>query len=358
MSTPATERLTFLDWSRGIAAAIMLQGHVFHAYTMPANRNDSPYVLSQFIGGMPPAIFLFLTGVTYAFLMASMERKGVPFGKRIVQALYRARYLFLIAFLFRLQLFLFGLPNNSWKDLLKVDILNAMGFAMLIFAPLALVDTATRMRWSAGLGLFVAGLSPMISMLNWQGVPSLLKDYLAPNPNYFSFFPWGAFLAFGISTGSLLKMAPGKDLGRLMQWFALLGFALVFGAQYFSNLPYSLYVSSEFWLNSPALILIKTGLVFLLLAFAYLWTSQLAANGWSWIRQLGTTSLLVYWVHTEMVYGRWSYYLHEKLTAPQCALAAVIVIASMVGLSVLRTRWNDVVAWFRVTFPRTASETE
>jgi hypothetical protein len=50
---------------------------------------------------MPPAIFLFLTGVTLAFLMHSMERKGFPAGSRITGTLRRAGYLFGIAMLFR-----------------------------------------------------------------------------------------------------------------------------------------------------------------------------------------------------------------------------------------------------------------
>ena len=37
-----------------------------------------------------------------------------------------------------------------------------------------------------------------------------------------------------------------------MQWAALLGIGLIFGAQYFSNLPYSFYAKSDFWVNSPA----------------------------------------------------------------------------------------------------------
>src|SRR5215813_9762805 len=97
MSPPpaqAKPRLEYLDWLRGLAAAIMLQGHVFHSFLRPELRDDGPYVFSQFVGGMPPAIFLFLTGVTLAFLMDSTERKGLPRGQRVVAALRRSGYLF------------------------------------------------------------------------------------------------------------------------------------------------------------------------------------------------------------------------------------------------------------------------
>ena len=104
----STYRLQYLDWLRGLGAVIMLQGHVFHSFLRNDLRQDGPYMLSQFVGGMPPAIFLFLTGVTLAFLMDSTERKGLRPGERVSTAFRRSGYLFLLAFAFRLQMWLFS----------------------------------------------------------------------------------------------------------------------------------------------------------------------------------------------------------------------------------------------------------
>lgn len=68
-------RLAFIDWTRGLAAVIMIQGHTFDSFTATGLRKDGPFMLSQFLGGMPPAFFLFLTGVTFSFLMDSQERQ-------------------------------------------------------------------------------------------------------------------------------------------------------------------------------------------------------------------------------------------------------------------------------------------
>ncbi len=87
---PGTGRLAFLDWLRGIAAVAMLNGHAFHAFIRSDLRDGGPYVITQFIGGLPPAVFLFLVGVTLAFLMDSSERKGIATGTRILQGLRRA----------------------------------------------------------------------------------------------------------------------------------------------------------------------------------------------------------------------------------------------------------------------------
>ncbi len=61
-------------------------------------------MLSQFFGGIGPAIFLVLTGITLSFLMDRRERQGINAMGRWGAALRRAGYLFTLAFLFRLQL--------------------------------------------------------------------------------------------------------------------------------------------------------------------------------------------------------------------------------------------------------------
>ena len=338
-------RLLYLHWLRGLAGISMLQGHVFQSFTKPELRGSPTYMLSQFFGGMPPALFLFLTGITLAFLMYSLERKELSGGQRIVGTLRRAGYLLGVAFLFRIQLWLFSWPNSSWTNLFKVDILNCMAFAIGLFSVMALFRTAQRVRICAALGLAIAGVSPLISQINWTGVPWIVKSYLAPDYNYFSFFPWAAYLAFGISAGSLLRIMKPEHLERVMQWLAVLGGALVLLAHYFANLPYSIYPKSEFWLDSPAQVLIKLGVTLVLLAAAYLWTQYAAAPGWSWVRQFGTTSLLVYWVHIELVYGRWLSSWQNNLDIGQTALAAVALIALMLLLATAKTYRKNAAAY-------------
>ena len=73
----AAGRLAFIDWTRGMAAVVMMTGHTFHSFTATELRNEGPYILSQFLGGLPPAIFLFLTGITFGFLMHRQERQNL-----------------------------------------------------------------------------------------------------------------------------------------------------------------------------------------------------------------------------------------------------------------------------------------
>jgi len=357
----AKGRLTFLDWSRGLAVVIMLQGHVFHSFNRTDLRTDGPFMLSQFLGGIGPAVFLVLTGITLAFLMDRRERQGFDALARWKFALRRAGYLFSLAFLFRLQLWLFAYPQSPWTALFKVDILNCMGLAIALMSVMAIFTTAERVRLCAVLGIAIATAAPLVSSIDWSWLPAGVSAYIAPSYDFFAFFPWAAFIAFGISIGSLLKIARADQMNRIMQWGTLIGFALILGGQYFSNLPYSLYPKTEFWLDSPGLIVIKLGVVMIIMAFAFLWSEYAVRNSWSWLRQLGTTSLVVYWVHIELVYGRWFGSWKESLGNVECAIYAAILIAAMLGLSVLRSRWNTprlmaaLAPWFSYSSPRRVS---
>lgn len=346
--TKPSGRLAFIDWTRGMAAVVMIQGHTFHSFTRNDLRGQGPYMLSQFFGGLPPAIFLFLTGITFAFLMHSQEKQGAGGWRRILAALKRSRYLFLVAFLFRLQLYIFGYPGSPAGELLRVDILNCMGMAMLLFAPMAVFSTFERIKLCSILGLVIAGLAPLVSMIDPAGVPWLIRSYFFPSYNYFAFFPWASFLAFGMAAGSLLRIVKKEDMQQVMLWTMTIGLGVAGISYYFSNLPFSIYAKSEFWLNSPALILIKLGVVLAILSLAFLWIQLGSPQRWSLFRQLGTTSLLVYWVHIELVYGRWFGVWKESLGVGQVVAFTVVLLVLMALLSVLKTRYRSAGSFFRL----------
>jgi uncharacterized membrane protein len=342
MAMKASRRLLYLDWIRGLAALIMLQGHVFHSFLRNDLREGNAYVFSQFVGGLPPAIFLFLTGVTFGFLMYSQERKGVTPGTRWLTSLRRAGYLFILAFAFRFQLWAFSWGQSPVSDLWRVDVLNCMGFALAVMSVMSLFPTLDRIRLCAILGLAIACASPLVAQIHWEGTPWIIKSYLAPDNLFFGFFPWAAYVAFGLSFGSLLRVLDEEQVATAMLWIGLTGLVLALGAHTFSNLGISLYSKSDFWLDNPLLVLIKLGIILIAIPFAYLWHRQPSTQSWSWIRQFGVTSLLVYWVHIELVYGRWLGSWKESLTVEQTVLAAVAVIGLMLLLSLVRTNFPTI----------------
>ncbi len=326
---------------RGLAVVLMIQCHTFNSFARMDVRDSGAYVLSQFVGGMAAPLFLFMAGMTFGFQMESLERRESSLTRRWTVSLRRAAYILGIAFLFRFTNWAGSLPHGSLQELTKVDILNCMGVGMIAMAALAMAPSKYRAQLAAASGLAVAAASPLVSNLDWSGAPQLLHEYLAPGMGRgrFAFFPCASYVGFGIAAGSIVKRAAAERLEGLMQWSAVVGIAVVFTAQYFSNIPYSIYPKSDFWTDSPGLILMRTGACLLLMSGAYLWTEYCARPGWSWMQTYGKTSLLVYWVHVVLVYGSWAAPVKRGMNIPQTVLATLAVMAAMLVLAEGKLRW-------------------
>jgi len=199
-----------------------------------------------------------------------------------------------------------------------------------------------RVRFAVGAGLAIAAAAPLMTNLPWSGAPALLQEYLVPGAGRgrFPFFPCAAYIAFGQAIGTVVKRAAADRFDRLMQWSVLIGFGMIFAGQYFSNVPYSVYSRSNFWTDSPALIVIRVGICMTIMAGAYLWTEYCAGSGWSWMQAMGKNSLMVYWVHVMIVYGALVQPIKRTLSIPQAALATAIIALMMVAMSALWLSWK------------------
>jgi hypothetical protein len=331
----------------------MIQCHVFNSFARLDLRSGGPYILSQFVGGMAAPLFLLMAGMTFAFQMESSERRQPLRLARWMASLRRGGFVLGVALTFRLTNCLGSLGPNMWNEIGKVDILNCMGVAMLLFSPLAMASHAARVRMGAALGLAIALLTPILANLSWDGAPVLLRHYLVPSGmgGQFAQFPCAAYVGFGLALGGIVRRAAPERMERVMQWLALGGGALLMTAHYFANVPYSPYPVSNFWIDSPALVIIRLGIMMAVLSGCWVWTSYVAGAGWNWMLCLGRNSLLVYWVHVMLVYCNWAKPLKRSLTIPQTALATAVVTALMVGLA---AAW---MAWKRYRADREAART-
>lgn len=322
---------------RGLAVVIMIQCHTFNSFTRMDLREGGPYVLTQFIGGMAAPLFLLMAGMTTAFQMESLEHREPSPLRRWLVSLRRAGYILAIAFTFRFTNWFFSMPHVRWTEMTKVDILNCMGVGMAVLSVGAVFRSDGRIRFAVLAGLAVAAVSPVMTNLPWSGTPSLLQEYLVPGPGRgrFPFFPWVAYVAFGQAIGTMVKRTAVERFERLMQWSMVVGLAMVFAGQYFSNLPYSVYNNASFWTDSPALVIIRVGICLMIMAGAYLWTEYCVGDGWSWMQAMGKNSLMVYWIHVMLVYGALVRPLKRALSVSQAALATVIVTLMMIAMSAL-----------------------
>ena len=320
----------------------MIQCHAFNSFVRVDVRDGGPYNLSQFVGGMAAPLFLFMAGMTLAFQMEGFQRREADPWRRWLAALRRAGYILWIALLFRFTNWAASGRRAEWQELTKVDILNCMAVGMAAFSVAAVFDSKNRARFAMAAALAIAVVSPVMTNLPWSGTPALLQEYLVPGAGRgrFPFFPTASYIGFGLAAGVMVKRAAADRIERLMQWGMLMGFGLVFGGQYFANMGYTFYAKSDFWRDSPMLILMRVGITLLLLAGSYLWTEFGMGAAWSWMQSLGKSSLMVYWVHVMLVYGNVAKPIKRALNIPQTGLATLLLIVMMVALSAAWQWWK------------------
>jgi len=131
-----------------------------------------------------------------------------------------------------------------------------------------------------------------------------------------------------------------------------LGIALYYFSMWLDARSMQLYRVYDYWHSSPNFFLARVGILLVLFPLSYLWCRAVVSRiPFSPMVQLGQTSLLVYWVHIEFVYGRFSILKKGAQSVPMATFGLLIITTAMVLLSVARTRWKgkgaEVIAWWR-----------
>ncbi|MBI4466987.1 MAG: DUF1624 domain-containing protein [Acidobacteria bacterium] len=345
----ARARLDYIDWMRGLACLTMFQTHCYDSWLALGEREGKFFQYSQLIGTLPAPLFLFLAGVSLALVVDRLQGKGLA-GAEIARATARRGLeIFALGLLFRVQEFLLGWGWAPWTDLLRVDILNTIGLSLVAASVVPLLAQG---RWkqvmlAAGLAVAVALVTPRL----WTtGKPDFLPWWLAsyingghtdyhPKPWLFPLFPWMAFTFAGCAAGLVLMRA--VRVGRDRTTMLLLGGAGVGVGMlglWLDSLPVQLYAVYDFWHTSPNFFLVRTGVLLVILLVVYAWCALKPGKRWSPVEQLGKTSLLIYWVHIEFVYGRFSILPKRASSIELASLGLVAIIVAMTLLSLLRTR--------------------
>jgi hypothetical protein len=171
-----------------------------------------------------------------------------------------------------------------------------------------------------------------------------VHTFKAPQPWLFPVFPWVAFAFAGLAVGFFLF----SDFAKRRQTAAFLslggaGVAACLLSIAFDLGPVNMYDSSiyDYWHTSPNFLLMRCGILLIILFLSFAWCRWgFAERGFSPIIQLGQTSLLVYWVHIEFVYGRLSILPKGNCGIALASLGLAIIFIAMLGLSIWRMRWK------------------
>jgi len=350
----ASSRLAYIDWMRGLACVVMFQTHCYDSWLGGAARKSSFFMYSQLGGTLPAPLFLFLAGISVAFVVQRSLQKGKSPAEIGRATIRRGAEILALGLLFRLQEFVISLGWAPWSDLLRVDILNTIGISIMLmgvacWAVLAFRrSTISLAAIAAAIALAISALSPLLWTV-WRPrfLPWPLESYIngvhnlgTPQPWLFPIFPWTGFAFMGLALGFVLF----SQWGRAQEAAIVLlggagGIALIYFARWLDARPLQIYPVYDFWHTSPNFFLIRVGLLLAILAAVYAWCRWGAgAWGFSPLVQLGQTSLLVYWVHIEFVYGRISILTKRAHSIQGASFGLLTIFLTMLLLSLIRTR--------------------
>lgn len=345
-TTPA--RRGYLDWLRGLAVLIMIEAHVLDSWTRLDARGATAFGWSMILGGFGAPLFLFLAGVSVSLSAGSKSRRLGDQRAAVRLVVARGIQIFGLAFLFRLQALI--VSWGAWMSLLKVDILNIMGPSIVAAALLwgAVRGVAARAALFGLAALVIAVLTPPIRGVEWLfALPDPIEGYLRPRPGFtnFSIFPWTGFVLAGACVGALLDGSRDEASERRLNLaFAVAAVLLGAGAYAGSYLP-SVFDNSQFWTSSPSFFLIRTAVMLGVVPVAYLW--RRASLRWSPLEQMGRTSLFIYWIHIELIYGLVVRPLHKSLSLGEAWLGVIVFGLFMLICSLIKDRVVAYVPWRR-----------
>lgn len=353
-SAPVTlSRRPYLDALRGVAVLVMMEAHVIDSWTRDADHRLHYYRQSMVLGGFAAPLFLFVAGIGVAMSASSKARRLGDERAAARMVRNRGLQIFVLAFLFRLQSLI--LSNGEAWTLLKVDILNIMGLAI---AGCALLWTAVRgVRGRTALFAAVSAALVLVTPAvratpSLAPLPDPIEAYLRPIPalTNFTIFPWAAFVTAGVVIGILLDTARTAEADRRTNlWLGAAGAALAFLAWRASFFP-PLDPRSAFWTTSASFFFIRLGLMVAGLGALYIWEQRpsFRAAGrprrWSPVQTLGRSSLFVYWIHVELVYGLVSLPLHHAFSLAGAWLALGVFTLFILVCVVLKDR---LVNWWK-----------
>jgi hypothetical protein len=237
-----------------------------------------------------------------------------------------------------------------------VDVLNILGVSMVLMGVFCWFTAgggaeAARRRsilWSVVVAVVIGLLTPPL-WTTWQPkfLPWPLESYIngvhvfhEPQHWLFPIFPWAAFAFAGLAAGFLLfSRFEREQETRFFAAVACSGVAAIGLSILLDRSPVRLYAVYDYWHASPEFLLLRCGVLLLVTAFAYAWCRWgLALKGFSPAIQFGKTSLLVYWVHIEFVYGRLSILPKHKCGIALATLGLCVIFLGMLALSLWRTR--------------------
>lgn len=307
-----SSRFYALDLVRLLAMLAMMQGHVLSALVSPEylNTAEFPWNIWHFIRGLTAPIFLMTSGAVHVFANKRNENgeigRDVLF-KRIRWAITLIGIGYLMVFPANRIFDLPYVPAQVWQTFFRVNILQLTGVALLLLMFVISLTRSTRTFTiaSVSIGFGITFLAPFLEQVNWFAIlPEWLASYMSyAHGSIFPFFPFAAYMFFGVGVGRYLQRIPAAERADKFPVFTGIAGAAITAISLLSTVqPWTILPAHSYHLSGPDFVLLRVGLTLLFMSavgFLYRATSNLG----KYYSLFGKKALHIYVGHLVLLYG-------------------------------------------------------
>ncbi len=320
----------------------MVLAHIIDSWTRETDRHSPPFFTLFFIGGIASPLFLFLAGLASAMSAASKARRDGSHHAGAAAVGRRGWEILALGLVFRVQAQIAGF--GPIMNIFKVDMLNTMGLSIVAASWLwqRAPRRGTRLVLFAAVTTAITMVTPIVRAVGWlTPLPDPLEAYVRPAGSFAAFplLPWAGFLFAGVIVGDVIdavRLSPRRQL------IAHSGIAIGAGVgawlAWLASFQPAVFPTASFWHDSPTFFFIRLGLATLTVPASWLIAQLLSPRILHPLATLGRSSLFVYWIHVEMVYGVIAEPLKQRLPLGGALAGVALLTVLLYGLVLLKNR--------------------
>jgi uncharacterized membrane protein len=344
----APTRLVAADVVRVFAMALMVQGHTLDVLLTPDCQFAPWYNVWLFCRGFTAPIFMTLAG--FSFALATLRRwdSHVQLGPVITKRLGRFGFFVLLGYSMRIPVRplreLRWVGPEAWQWFLQFDVLQTIGFTLMVLQLLVLILRSTR-RFAVATGslaLLIAFTAPLAWNSGFvNALPLGLRSALiGTTGSLFPLLPWSAYIFLGAALGTLY-VTVGQSAPSLLREAIPVGLLLLVAGIGLERMSHQIYGDANFWPTTPHLFIARIGFVVTVLGLATFSERFLPVSPRT-MQSLAEESLLVYFAHVALLYGSiWNSGLKQYLGGTMgLAHACLFVIALVGSMLTMAFYWN------------------
>ncbi len=302
-------RALFIDLLKGLALIVMIEVHVFNSMLLPALKQSWIFDRLNFINGLVAPSFSFASGLVFVLSLHKGGDQLRIFDKDFLKKLSRIGLIFYIGYSLHLPYYSWTkLMNNltqpNLESLFTVDILQLIstGLFVLLAARAILKTEKQFFNFALIITLVVLILSPTMWNFDFANyMPLFFSNYINKmHGSLFPIFPWWAFVFSGAYTAKFYLAA--RD-AKTEQAFARK--LVINGAAFYLTSVVFMYVifpALDIGLRpNPLWFSERFGIILFLLGIFWFYLNK-KENYKSLILDVSRESLLIYWVHLQIIY--------------------------------------------------------